>query len=139
MVEEDTRKLLDGALASIRSYQEKTLCGWCKRSSEKIGQAIDDLKSLHEYGERFVVELQKKEGFKELPEEATRLATLRALAEGKKVVTSSLHESKSLFTKSILPSRNELFGTLFPTPVEIFDLVRPPLPHEVLALIIGGE
>lgn len=133
---EDSKKFLEQAVGALDKYNETTGCAWCKSTSEKLKKAIDDLISLQEYGEQFVKKLEGKKGFQELPEEAMRLATLRAIAEGKSLAKEV---EGSIFSERILPNPKELFGDLIPRPMEIFEATRPPLPHELLMeVLLGG-
>jgi len=75
--ENEAIRELNEALKHIENYAKSTGCVWCKRNVEPISQAIQDLMELHDYGERFVREIERREGLKKIEAHAEKLSKMR--------------------------------------------------------------
>jgi len=112
MMEPD--KLLMEAIKKLSEFTNETGCGVCKRYAERIISAIDDLKAIYTYGEKFVEELRSREGLKNLDKTIAELGT---------ILGKRMEQPQPIVRENVIPDLIDVMefledlASLFPIPL----------------------
>jgi len=74
--ENEAIRELGEALKHVENYAKSTSCGWCKRNVEPISKAIRDMMELHEIGDKFAKEIERREGLKTIEGHVEKLSKM---------------------------------------------------------------